>query len=164
MFSDDGELLGDEVHPVAQRRHHRDVGSSEQSEHHRTVEGVDAQIEHRHVVATQPSGIEGVDDTFEFDAEGPILLECCAAGLCDLDEMNLVGAHVAALERQIVRNDSFEDALGVVESIDADDQRATPGRTGPVVVPGPVSCRSRSGGERIGIDRHGRHDDRRFGT
>ncbi len=140
------ELLGDEVHAVAERRHEQHVGGAIQRdelvERERPVQVMDDRIAEPGVAA-----VDLADGTLDVVAFVDVLVDSLAGRCGHLHEHVTLGIEPAAVEQRPERAEAVADALRVVEAVDAEQDHLGIAETGADRAGPPA--RGPSGGQRL---------------
>ena len=140
------ELLGDEVHAVAERCHEQHIGGAverhELVERQRPVQVVDDRIAEPGVTA-----VDLTDGALDVVALVDVLVDSLTGRCRHLHEHVALGIETAGVEQRTERAEAVADALGVVEPVDAEQDhlgvaQAGADRAGP-------PARRPPGGERL---------------
>jgi hypothetical protein len=91
-----GELLGDEVHAVAQRRHEHDVGGAVQADQLGLREAA-VQVVDRRAVEGRPAAVDRADGLLDAGAELLVGVDLLARGHGDLQDAQLAAQVGSAL-------------------------------------------------------------------
>jgi hypothetical protein len=112
------ELLGDQVHAVAQRRHERDVGEPIELRQHVLVVG-SIEVANWHPVGVAEAAIDPADQPLHALAQLGVIGNLRTRRNRDLQKCDAATPFRAAIEQPLKRLEALGDALGVVEPIDA---------------------------------------------
>ena len=115
-------LLGHQVHPVSQRGHHHHVGRAVQrGQLTATVRLV--QVVHGRHADPAELAVDPADLAFDLHPQCLVVLDPLAARRGDLDHDRLGNCQLSVGEQLAERLEALLDALGVVEPVDAQDDR-----------------------------------------
>ena len=115
-------LFRDEVHPIPQRGHEHDVGGEEQGDHFLARISL-MQIADRAVAERVVVAVDAGDRQLDLVAQLDVGLDTLAAGARDLHEGDVVDGDAPVFEELAERLQAVADALGVVQSVDAEEDR-----------------------------------------
>ena len=117
--ADGGELVGHQVHPVAQRGHEGDVRSAVEGRQVGLVERLVA-VADRHPRALRKPAVDAARGLVHVAAQAVVGRHARPAGRGDLDERDRPVALGEALQKPLVGLHAQEQALGVVQAVHAE--------------------------------------------
>ena len=132
-------LLGHQVHPVAQRGDDHDVGRPVHGGHLLPRVGV-VQVDDRRPAEPAGVAVDPADEPVDVVAEQPVLLDPLPRRGGDLQEHRVLGIDGAVGHQLAEGADPLRQSLGVVESVDAQEDRLRVTEIGPDL-PGPLGRR-----------------------
>ena len=116
-------LLGDEIHAVAQRRHHGDVGRAIETRQNRARIGT-VDVADRRPGRVAESAVDLADESRHLGFDLAVLLDVGTALRRDLQQRHLPAPLGIVLEQPLERLHAIRNALRIVESIDAEHETA----------------------------------------
>ena len=125
------ELLAHQVHAVVQAGHHADVGGAEQLVHGVVLVVLGQQV-HRLIVRLAEALVDALGDALRCAPGTAVFVERAARRRGDLHEDEAADPLRALLEQPLDRMQALEDALGVVEAVDADREAGVGGQAEPL--------------------------------
>ena len=117
------ELLGDEVHPVVERRDEADAGQAVEAAERAAVIAA-GEVADGHPVEVGIVGVDASGEAVEFLAQHLVGVDRLARGRGDLQEADAAAQLLVVVEHAAEGLHALRQALGIVHAVDADDQRA----------------------------------------
>ena len=125
------ELLAHQVHAVVQAGHHADVAGAEELGDGVVLVVLGEQV-NRKIVRPPEAGVDPLGDAGDSLLERLVLLEQAARRCRDLHEDEAADPFRALLEQPLEGVQALEDALGVVEPVDAEGEAGAGGKRQPL--------------------------------
>jgi hypothetical protein len=117
------ELLGDEVHAVAQRRDDTQAGQPVEAGQRRSADRP-GDVADWCPIGFGIAAVDVADGAIEFPAQTTIIRQLLTRGSGDLEEGDPLAVLRVAGEQVIDRLDPIGQALGIIQPVDADAERA----------------------------------------